>query len=232
MQAIRWELLLRSKSNASRGRVPSQVLSATTNWISSYTSQPGSPISTPHRVWQTENADLQGAWATAFYSNGGAGEGLNWANKISDAVTRANASAYLYWVGVQGGATNSKLIRIADDQKSVIPSKRLWAFANWSRHVRPGAVRVGTSGGPSGAKVSAFKNVDGRIAVQVIQGGTGSGVVTVKVTGLIAKTVKAWITGNSHDCDEQAANLAADGSSVSAQVPGRSMVTFVLEAAE
>jgi O-glycosyl hydrolase len=157
---------------------------------------------------------------------------LLWANKIYDAITRANVSAYLYWIGVQGGATNSKLIRISDDKKSLIPSKRLWAFANWSRHVRPGAVRVGTSGGPSGAKVSAFKNVDGKIAIQVIQGGTASATVTVKVNGFVAKAAKAWITDNTHDCDEQAAKLATDGSSVSAQVSGRSMVTFVLEPAE
>jgi O-glycosyl hydrolase len=196
---------------------------------SSYTSQPGSSINTPHRVWQTENADLQGPWATTWYSNNGAGEGLLWANKIYDAITRANVSAYLYWIGVQGGATNSKLIRISDDKKSVIPSKRLWAFANWSRHVRPRAVRVGTSGGPSGAKVSAFKNVDGTVAVQVIQGGTGSGTVAVKVNGFTATAAKAWITDNTHDCSEQATSLATDGSSVSAQVPGRSMVTFVLE---
>ncbi|KAJ4367659.1 hypothetical protein N0V83_007244 [Neocucurbitaria cava] len=197
----------------------------------SYTSQPGSPINTPHNVWQTENADLQGAWATTFYSNNGAGEGLNWANKIYDAITKANVSAYLYWVGVQGGATNSKLIRISDDKKQVIPSKRLWAFANWSRHVRPGAVRVSASGGPNGSKVSAFKNVDGTVSVQVIQGGTGAGAVTVKVNGFTAKAAKAWITDNSHDCDEQVATVAADGGSVSAQVPARSMVTFVLEPA-
>ncbi|KAF1840742.1 glycoside hydrolase family 30 protein [Cucurbitaria berberidis CBS 394.84] len=197
----------------------------------SYTSQPGSPINTPHRVWQTENADLQGPWATAFYSNNGAGEGLNWANKIYDAVTRANASAYLYWIGVQGGATNSKLIRISDDKKQIIPSKRLWAFANWSRHVQPGAVRVAASGGPNGSKVSAFKNVDGTIAIQVIQGGTGPGAVTIKVNGFTANAAKAWITDNSHDCEEQTATLAADGGSVSAQVPGRSMLTFVLEPA-
>lgn len=130
---------------------------------------------------------------------------------------------------MQGGATNSKLIRIADDKKSVIPSKRLWAFANWSRHVRPGAVRVATSGGPSGAKVSAFRNVDGKVAVQVIQGGTGAAAVSVKVGGLVTKEVKAWLTDNSHDCDETVTTVAADGASVSAQVPGRSMVTFVLD---
>lgn len=196
---------------------------------SSYTSQPNGPINTPHRVWQTENADLQGTWTTAWYSNNGAGEGLLWAIKIYDAITRANASAYLYWIGVQGGATNSKLIRISDDKKSVIPSKRLWAFANWSRYVRPGAIRVGVSGEPSGAKVSAFRNIDGTIAVQVIQGGTASGSVAVRVLGFNTKTAKAYITDNTHDCDEQAVTVAADGGSVSTNVAGRSMVTFVLE---
>ncbi|KAF2637869.1 putative endo-exoxylanase [Massarina eburnea CBS 473.64] len=198
----------------------------------SYTSQPGSPINTKHPVWQTENADLQGAWATAFYSNNGAGEGLNWATKIYDALVKANASAYLYWVGIQGGATNSKLVRISDDKKSVIPSKRLWAFANWSRHVRPGAVRVGTSGGPSGARVSAFKNVDGMVAVQIIQTGTGTGSVTIQVGGFVAGGAKAWLTDNTHDCDAQAANVSEDGGSVTANVPARSMVTVVLEAKE
>lgn len=152
---------------------------------------------------------------------------MNWANKIYDAITRANTSAYFYWIGVQGGATNSKLVRIADDKRSLIPSKRLWAFANWSRHVRPGAVRVDTTGTVNGAKVSAFRNEDGKIAVQIIQGGTASGVVTVKVNSFTMKAAKVWITDNSHDCDELAATLSLDGS-VSAQVPGRSMVTFVL----
>lgn len=97
--------------------------------------------------------------------------------------------------------------------------------------MRPGAVRVGTSGGPSGARVSAFKNVDGNVAVQVIQSGTGSGSVSVKVEGFAAKSAKAWLTDNSHDCDEQAATVGSDGS-VSANVPARSMVTIVLENAE
>ena len=90
-------------------------------------------------------------------------------------------------------------------------------------------MRVGTSGGPSGAKVSAFKNVDGSVSVQVIQGGTASGSVTVKVNGLTVKGAKAWITDNTHDCDALAATVGSDGS-VSATVPGRSMVSFVLEA--
>ncbi|KAF1968301.1 glycoside hydrolase [Bimuria novae-zelandiae CBS 107.79] len=153
-----------------------------------------------------------------FFFNNGAGEGLTWALKIHDAITRANVS----------GATNSKLTRIANDRKSVIPSKRLWAFANWSRHVRPGAVRVAAAGGPAGARVSAFQNVDGTVAVQVIQGGAGAGRVGVKVGAFTVKSAKAWVTDNTHDCDESVVMAGADGG-MSLDVPGRSMVTVVLD---
>ena len=118
------------------------------------------------------------------------------------------------------------MIRI-DDSKKVVPSKRLWAMAQWSRFVRPGAVRVSASGGPSGSKVSAFKNVDGKIAVQVIAG-TSAQTVTVKVGGLVAKKGSAWVTDNSRDLNEIASTVGTDGT-VSASVPARAMVTFLLE---
>lgn len=90
----------------------------------SYTSQPTSPMNTRHPVWQTEAADLQGAWTSAWYSRGGAGEGWTWANNVYQAVVNANASAYLYWIGVQAGNTNSHMVHIGNGK--VEASKRLW----------------------------------------------------------------------------------------------------------
>lgn len=77
--------------------------------------------------------------------------------------------------------------------------------------------------------MSAFKNVDGTISVQIIQNTVVAGNVNVKVNGFMAKSAKAWLTDNSHDCDAQTATVGTDGSVV-ANVPGRSMVTVVLEA--
>ncbi|KAF2460202.1 putative endo-exoxylanase [Lineolata rhizophorae] len=189
----------------------------------SYTSQPSNPINTPHRVWQTEYADLQGAWDENWYGWGGAGEGMTWANRIFDAITGANASGYLYWIGVQGGDTNSKLIRISNG--SVSPSKRLWAFAQFSRFIRPGAVRVGISGGGWNMKTSAFLNLDGSVSVQVINSG-GATSLSIKVGDMTGSTVTAWLTDNSHDLDQIDAEIGSDGT-VSGNVPGQSMVTFV-----
>lgn len=90
-------------------------------------------------------------------------------------------------------------------------------------------MRVAASGGPSSAKLSAFRNVDGKVVMQIIQGGTGAGSIDVKVNGFKAKTGRAYITDNTHDCSDWTVSLGADGASASAQVPGRSFVTIVLE---
>jgi len=191
-----------------------------------YTSSPTSPLSTKLKSWMTEAADNNGAWTSAWYSNGGAGEGMTWANNIYSAITSGNVSAYLYWIGAQDRSsnTNSKMIRVVGGK--IEPSKRLWAMANWSRFVRPGAVRVGASG--SGVRTSAFRNVDGSVAVQVINSG-GERAVTVSVSGggFVAGNVTAWVTDNTRDCSVIQATVDEKGK-VSGSVPARSMVTFVL----
>ena len=62
-----------------------------------YTSDLGPALDTKARVWQTEYADLGGAWTTAWYKNGGKGEGLTWAKQIHYALTTTNLNAYFYW---------------------------------------------------------------------------------------------------------------------------------------
>ena len=79
-----------------------------------YTSGPNSPLNTRHKTWMTEAADLNGAW-TASWAGGGAGGGQTWANNIHQAIVGGNVSGYLYWVGVQGGDTNSKMVRIKNN---------------------------------------------------------------------------------------------------------------------
>ncbi|KAF9530032.1 glycoside hydrolase superfamily [Crepidotus variabilis] len=196
-----------------------------------YTSQPGSPFNTRLPVWQTEWADLNGGWTTAWYSNGGAGEGMTWATRIHSGLTSSNISGYFAWVGTQSGGTNEPLMRI--DGANVIVSKRVWAFGQFSRFVRPGAVRVATGGGTN-LRISAFKNaadddvMKGALAVQVINSGTGATTVNIKVSGGTAATaVKAWVTDNTRDLNETTATLGTDGS-ITGSVPARSMVSFVI----
>ncbi|KAF5016469.1 hypothetical protein F66182_11839, partial [Fusarium sp. NRRL 66182] len=63
----------------------------TSHW---YASQGTSPISTSLRVWETEYADLDDAFTTAWYSSGAANEGLHWANLIWQGLVEADLSAF------------------------------------------------------------------------------------------------------------------------------------------
>jgi O-glycosyl hydrolase len=193
----------------------------------SYSSNPGTPIDTTRPVWETQYADLDGSFSTTWYSNGALGEGLSWAKLIHNGIVNSNLSAYLYWEGIEDGATNSCLISIVGS--TVTPSARLWAFAHWSRYVRPGTVRIGTSGSISGVDLSAFKNTDGSVTIQVINTASASQAISVSTTGggFTATGVTAYITNNSNNNVAALAASIANGA-VSATVPGYSMVTYAL----
>ncbi|KAI0118674.1 glycoside hydrolase family 30 protein [Nemania sp. FL0031] len=219
--------------NAIKSANAESMLSVVTSHT--YTGGSNSPMNTKVPVWLSEQCDLNGGWTTAWYSGGGAGEGYTWANNIYNAVTATQVSGYLYWEGVQWPSpnTNEKMIKV--DQQSpynIEVSKRLWAFANWSRFVRPGAVRVASSGG-SGVKSAAFKNVDGSIAVVVISTGGSASNVSVKVSGGTGTATKAtaWVTDASHDCAETTVTVAADGT-LSGSVAARSITTYHIPAPE
>lgn len=194
-----------------------------------YTSRISGTLSTKARVWQTEYSDLNGGWSTAWYSSGGAGDGFTWANTVMNTVTNSNLSAYIFWEGVQDRATNNnnneKLILV--DGQSYTVSKRLWAFAQW-RVVRPGAVRVGASGG-SNLKSAAFVNVDGSIAVVIINSGTSTQTINVALSAstFANPVVKSWYTDNTHDMTEAAVTVGTDGAA-SASVPSRGMISFLI----
>ena len=62
-----------------------------------YTGGPSGAMITRARVWLSEQCDLNGGWDTKWYGNGGAGEGLTWANNVYSAVVNNNISGYVYW---------------------------------------------------------------------------------------------------------------------------------------
>jgi hypothetical protein len=198
-----------------------------------YTSRASSSLSTTHKSWETEYADLSGAWTTAWYSNGGAGEGWTWANNIYTAIVNANVSAYIVWEGLQQGSTNEPIIQVNSAGTDYVVSKRVWAFAQWSRTVRPGAVRVGTSGASSSFKTASFLNADGSVAVNVINSGAAA-TVNIGVAGLAKSnqtlSAVAWLTDSANDFTKTAVTVASDGT-LSAPITQRGMLSFVVTAA-
>ena len=197
-----------------------------------YTEAPTTPLSGWSKpAWETE-------WSTfesfdSAWDDGSDASGLSWAQNIFNGLDEANLSAFLYWWGSttpSENGDNEGLLEI--NGSSVIPTGRLWAFGNFSRYVRPGAVRIGATTSDGNLTLDAFKNTNGTITVVALETGTSSDPVTFSLAGTgVANgaTVTPYLTNSSNDVAAQA-TTSVSGGSFSYTVPARSLVTFQIPA--
>ena len=188
--------------------------------------EPRLPFDTPKPVWQTEWADLNGGWTVDWDTFGQDGEGIQWANKVQEAIVISNCSAFLYWIGAESSTSNSMLIKINGTDIEV--SKRLWGMAHFARYVRPGAFRVSAETTNAVLHTSAYENADGSLTVLVINNAHYDASTNFVVNGYKRfSKVTSWLTSNEHDITPGSANVVR-GSSFEATVPKRSMMSFVI----
>ncbi|KAK8029165.1 glycoside hydrolase family 5 protein [Apiospora marii] len=197
-----------------------------------YSSDARSPLmQTGLPKWNTEGGPGDGngkAFVGTWYRGGADEEGFTWAQKIARAMVEAQLSAYLFWEGFEIRQTQSGSHLVdATDGSNPTPSGIFWAFAMWSRHIRPGARRVAATGAPGGVITGAFLNADG--SVVVVFTNTGSGAQSVKTSftggaGSESPAPQAWLTnqGNTFASIE----AKADGEAFTVSIPGRSVVTL------
>jgi O-glycosyl hydrolase len=193
-----------------------------------YTSPPNFKLNTTLKTWQSEWADLTGKYTPyTFYANGAQGEGMTWAKNIQVAFVNANVSGFLYWIGAENSTTNSGLINMIGD--SVIPSKRFWAFAQFSKFARPGAHRVNATSSNSLLTVSSFLNLDGTIATQVLNTATTDYNITLRVTGSNSRSlVQTYLTNNDHNLTQLEPIQANENGTFATSIPALSMISLII----
>jgi O-glycosyl hydrolase len=196
-----------------------------------YTEWPTFPVAGWTKpVWETEWSTFE-TFDPAWDDDSDA-SGFTWANHIITALDSANVSAFLYWWGSSEPTFNGddeSLIQL--NGTTVIPSGRLWAFANFSRYVRPGAIRIGATTSDSGLELTAFRNRDGSVAIVVLNNDTTSDTVSFSLQhlGLAGgpAIVTPVVTDATSDAAPQAPMFTRSGSFTST-LPARSLVTFVV----
>ncbi|MFI5065599.1 MAG: cellulose binding domain-containing protein [Streptosporangiales bacterium] len=195
-----------------------------------YTAAPTSPLSGWSKpAWETEWSTFE-TWDPAW-DDGTDASGLTWAQHIYQGLTGANLSAFLYWWGSttpSENGDNEGLIQI--NGSTVAASGRLWAFANYSRYVHPGAVRIAATSSNSAVDLAAFKNTDGTVAVVALNTGSAADPITYSLSGTgtpNGATVTPYLTNGSNNVAAQAAT-SVSGGSFSASIPARSLVTYVV----
>src|ERR1700677_3224623 len=194
-----------------------------------YTEAPDSTLSGWTKpAWETEWSTFE-SWDPAW-DDGTDASGFSWAQNIYNGLANSNLSAFLYWWGT-GTPTfngdNESLIQLNTTTGTVTPSGRLWAFANYSRFVRPGPVRIGTSSANSNLETLAFRNVNGSVAIVVLNTATTAQTTSFSVThaGASAPVVVPYLTDATHDTAAQPP-ARVRGGSFTTTIPARSLVTY------
>lgn len=115
-------------------------------------------------------------------------------------LTVANARSWQWWRAA-GGDYKDGLIRMyvkgerlgrgkgVAESNMVRDSKLMWTLGNYSRFVRPGAVRLDVEGGmsPRGLMLSAYRNGDGSVAVVAINYSEADRLVNVAMPASLSK---------------------------------------------
>jgi O-glycosyl hydrolase len=167
------------------------------------------------RFWETEVSTFDGPSTDI-------GNGITVARWVHDAMTIANASAWHYWWLISANNDNEGLLNLGGGV-----TKRLYTVGNFSKFVRPGWVRIGTTGGPAGLYASAYKDpVSGNFAVVVINASAADVTQRIALNGAASALVTPQVTSASLNLASQA-SLDSSSGAFSMILPASTVTTFV-----
>jgi glucuronoarabinoxylan endo-1,4-beta-xylanase len=171
--------------------------------------------------WETE---VDTGTAKGDSSGDGIASALLMATTMHNDLTKANLNAWLLWWLYEGGNSGGCLY----DTGSKVWTKRLWVMGNFSRFVRPGYMRVSTSGTvPAGVLLTAYINpADGTVAVVAINNNTASTPISLYVSGTVPCSITPWVTSDTDSLASQSPITVSNGR-FSATLAAQSVTTFV-----
>ncbi len=174
------------------------------------------------QYWQTEYCVME------HRRDLGMDTALRVARVIHYDLTAGNASAWHWWLAVSPYDYKDGLIYTdyrRTGQQNILPSKTLWVLGNFSRYLRPGAIRVHAE--PSEVEedllVSAYiQSTSPRFVCVVVNRESQEVTLKLKVDRKV-DTLLPVVTSAEHDLAPQPAVRASTGT----VIPPRSVVTLI-----
>ena len=154
----------------------------------------------------------------------GIASALPMATTIHNDLTKANLNAWHIWWLYNASGNGGCLY----DTTNNVWSKRLWVLGNYARFVRPGYMRVSSSGTvPSGVLVAAYQNpADGTLAVVAINTNTSATPLSLYVSGVVPCSITPWVT-SATDSLASKPPITVSNARFSATLDAQSVTTFV-----
>ncbi|QDP00214.1 glycoside hydrolase [Thalassotalea sp. PS06] len=196
-------------------------------------------VSPDAKIWMSEFSILGGTGdARNFDGNGWDVNDIDYALHVSKVLhrdlTRLNASAWHWWLGVTAYNYKDGLIKVNSelDAESLQTSKVLWTLGHYSRFIRPGYVRIGLDrvDNLNGLMASAYKSdSDERIVVVLANASGAAQDISFEMLGLpqdkVVSSFVPYLTNNAEDLSMLASEQLLDGYTV----PAKSIVTLVAD---
>lgn len=163
------------------------------------------------------------------------------ARMIHHDLVYANARSWQWWRAIGGDYKDGLLFQYNDGTQAldtVVDSKLLWALGNYSRFVRPGAVRIEVAAtnengkiipdsatDPRGLMLSAYRNSDNSVVLVAINYSDEEKTAGLKISGGAHPFRKTYTTS---DRDEKGliCSVIPIGEEMIMRIPARSIVTF------
>jgi glucuronoarabinoxylan endo-1,4-beta-xylanase len=154
----------------------------------------------------------------------GIASALPMATTLHNDITKANLNAWHIWWLYNASGNGGCLY----DTSTNVWTKRLWVLGNYARFVRPGYMRVSTSGTmPSGVLVSAYQNpADGTLAVVAINSNTSATPLSLYISGVVPCSITPWVTSAADNLASKSA-ITVSNARFSASLDAQSVTTFV-----
>ena len=111
-------------------------------------------------------------------------------------------------------------------------SKRGYCMAQFSKWIRPGDVRIDATESPeNNVFISAYKNDDNQITVVAVNKNSNANTETINIANVDSiSEIQAYRTSSSENI--KPISVDANGGSFTAQLPGKSVTTYVINAGE
>jgi len=177
----------------------------------SYT-RPSPPAGVKQHIWETE------IYYDEPKGSGKIDAGLALARGIYSGVTGGGVSGWHYWWTTH----------FMDGGSEASPPKRVYTMGNYSKFVRPGFVRVDTTGVPSTAHMVSFVNPgDGTVAIVAMNEGSSAVPVSFFVGGTAwPASVTPYVTSASSNLEAGTA-ISVTAGRFTGSLAAQSVTTFV-----
>ena len=169
--------------------------------------------------------DPRELWMTEVYVPNSSSDADTWPEAVEVAVNMHNAlvvgsmNAYVWWYIRRSYGPMKEDGNI---------SKRGYMMAQFSKYVRPDAVRVDATESPTnGVYISAYKNTDGTIVIVAVNNGNESYAQKYNIIGQTINSVNRYRTTGSENLGETK-NLELTDNGFWAQLDSKTVSTFVI----